>query len=251
MKLVRRVFSFVLVGAFALSFAQDPLPATVVPVEDLAPTRAGSYDWLKRHEAVVSRVKEGKVDLLLIGDSITHGWGGVPTEGVGPNPLWDKYFAKWNTVNLGFGWDRTQHVLWRFEHGEIDGITPKAAVVMIGTNNIGSDSPADIATGVAAILKQLRTKLPQTKILLLGIFPRDREPTSQNRKLVGEVNSRLSSMGSREGPVFYLDLTPKFLEPDGTISREIMRDYLHPTPKGYEIWGDAMAPVLAKLMGEK
>lgn len=233
-------------------FSQTP-PDTVVPAEDLAPTKAGSYNWLERHEGVVRRVKQGKVDLILVGDSITHGWGGEPAEG-GNNgngaKLWDTFFGGRNAVNMGFGWDKTQHVLWRFDHGEIDGISPKAAVVMIGTNNVGSNTTPDIVAGITAIVDKIHVKLPKTKVLLLGIFPRDREPTSKNRQQLAEINKSIADLGKRPW-ITYMDLTDKFLEPDGTIAQTTMRDYLHPTAKGYETWGRAMEPTLAKLMGDK
>jgi beta-glucosidase len=238
--------------AFLSPAPQDNRPETVIPVEDWAPTNAKSYDWLERHNAVVDRVKKGKVDLLLIGDSITHGWGGEPEAGGnrGPgSPLWSKYFAPRNAVNLGFGWDRTQHVLWRFEHGEIDGIRPKAAVIMIGTNNIGVNSTADIVTGVAAVVDSLHAKLPETKVLLLAIFPRGRNSDNRDRQLVAEVNREIAKLNTRPF-VTYMDLTDKFIESDGTISSEMMPDALHPTLKGYTIWAEAMEPTLKKLMGE-
>jgi len=242
------------VVAFLLLSRQTQLPDTVVPVEDQAPTKAGSYNWLERHQGVVDRVKQGHVDLILVGDSITHMWGGEPAAGGnnGPGaPLWDKYFGSRHAVNLGFGWDRTQHVLWRFDHGEIDGISPKVAVVMIGTNNIGANTTPDIVTGVTAIVDELQKKLPRTKVLLLGIFPRDHEPTSRNRQQVAEVNAELAKLPSTHKGVTYLDLTAKFLEPDGTITQQMMPDYLHPSPHGYEIWGAAMEPTLSKLMRDK
>jgi len=232
---------------------QSSVPDTVKPVIDQAPMDAKSYDWMARHNAVVERVKQGHVDLLLIGDSITHMWGGVPEEqtihGRG-DYLWDKYFGSRNAVNLGFGWDRTQHVLWRFDHGEIDGIKPKVAVVMIGTNNMGTNSTDDIVTGIDTIVSQLRHKLPKTKILLLGIFPRDQKPDTRSRKQIAEVNERISVLGKEKG-ITYMDLGPKFLEPDGTISAEIMPDFLHPSAKGFGIWARAMEPTLAKLFGDK
>jgi len=229
---------------------QKGLPETVIPVVDEAPTKAHSYDWMARHNAVVERVKQGNVDLLLIGDSITHMWGGVPQPGGPGQYLWDKYFGSRNAVNLGFGWDRTQHVLWRLEHGEIDGIHPKVAVVMIGTNNIGSNSNDDIATGIDTIVSTLRHKIPKIKILLLGIFPRDHLPDTFNRKVVADVNEKISVLGREKG-IAYLDLGSKFLEPDGTISKDMMGDFLHPTPKGFAIWARAMEPTLAKLFGDK
>ncbi len=232
---------------------QTKLPETVIPVVDEGPAQSRSYDWMARHNAVVERVKQGKVDLLLIGDSITHMWGGVPEEqtihGRG-DYLWDKYFGSRNAVNLGFGWDRTQHVLWRFEHGELDGIKPKVAVVMIGTNNMGSNSTEDIVTGIDTIVSQLRHKLPKTKILLLGIFPRDQNPSSPMRKQVEDVNRGISILG-KEWMITYLDLSSKFLQEDGTISAEIMPDFLHPSAKGFGIWARAMEPTLAKLFGDR
>jgi len=153
-------------------------------------------------------------------------------------------------VNLGFGWDRTQHVLWRLENGEIDGIHPKVAVLMIGTNNIGTNSNDDIVTGIDTIVSTIRHKLPKTKILVLGIFPRDPSPTAWIRKQVTEINDKISLLGKEKG-ITYLDLSSIFLQPDGTISKEIMGDYLHPTPKGFGMWARAMEPTLAKLFGDK
>jgi beta-glucosidase len=134
--------------------------------------------WVKRHQQVLDRVAQGNVDLICVGDSITHGW-----EGDG-KALWEQYYAPRNAVNMGFGGDQTQHVLWRFEHGEIDGISPKLAVLMIGTNNSnGNDNTAEeIADGIKAICAQMRAKLPKTKILILAIFPRGEGPSPQREK---------------------------------------------------------------------
>ncbi len=204
---------------------------------------------MARHQAVLDRVKQGHVDMILVGDSITHLWGGSPQPGGNGQYLWDLCFGSRNAVNLGFGWDRTQHVLWRLQNGEIDGIHPRVAVVMIGTNNIGSNSPDDIATGVRTIVETLQQKLRGLKILLLAIFPRDHLPDTYNRQQVTMVNARISALGRRHG-VTYLDLSPIFLEKDGSISPDMMRDYLHPTPKGYDLWARAMEPTLAKLFGD-
>jgi lysophospholipase L1-like esterase len=207
---------------------------------------------MDRHNAVVDRVKQGHVDLILVGDSITHGWGGSPdeTRGDAIGELWRKYFGSRNAVNEGFGWDRTQHVLWRFDHGEIDGIAPKVAVVLIGTNNIGANKAGDVVLGITAVVDELRKKLPSTKVLLLGIFPRDEKPDTYNRKQVAEINGLVASSVGKEDGVTYLDLSSTFVQPDGTISRDVMRDFLHPTAKGYALWVQAMEPTLAKLMGD-
>jgi len=134
--------------------------------------------WTLRNDAVNERVRQGNVDLLMIGDSITHGWEG------GGKKYWEKYYAPRNAVNMGFSGDRTQHVLWRLEHGHLEGISPKLAVIMIGTNNSnGKDNTAEeIADGIIAICGKLRAECPRMKILILAIFPRGPEPSEQREK---------------------------------------------------------------------
>lgn len=137
--------------------------------------RMGEQWWKERHERCVEATKKGDLDVIFIGDSITQGWEG------GGKAAWDKYFGEYKTGNFGFSGDRTEHVLWRMDNGEIVGLQPKVAVMMIGTNNIGhgSSNPEQTAAGVKAIVAKLRAKLPKTKILLLGIFPRG--ATSEDR----------------------------------------------------------------------
>lgn len=227
------------------------VPLSLIPAIDDAPTKAHDYDWLGRHNAVLARVHSGPVGMVLIGDSITHGWGGDPEDpnkkGGGPRDLWNTYFAPRSTVNLGFGWDRTEHVLWRIQHGELDHIQPKVAVIMIGTNNIWRDSAADIAAGIGEVVHETKQKLRRTKIVLFGIFPRDHEVDTANRKKLKEVNQMISSLGS-EPNVTFLDIGDKFLESDGTLSQEVMPDFLHPNHRGYEIWASQLEPALIRLL---
>ncbi|MCC7084695.1 MAG: GDSL family lipase [Pirellulales bacterium] len=198
----------------------------------------------KRHESFNARAKQGKVDLIFIGDSITQGW-----EGEGKD-VWRKFYDGRKAMNLGIGGDRTQHVLWRLENGNIDGIKPKLAVIMIGTNNVpAGNAPDEIAAGIEAIVKKIRTALPETKILLLGIFPRDAKPDSEMRAKIGKVNAKISKLSDGSN-VVYLDIGPKFLNADGTLSKEIMPDLLHLSPQGYQIWADAIEPKVAELLGE-
>ncbi|MHB8637578.1 MAG: platelet-activating factor acetylhydrolase IB subunit [Fimbriimonadaceae bacterium] len=248
--------SFLLAGIFLTALVggapQTDRPDSVIPAVDDAPTKAGSYNWMDRHNSVLARLKQGHVDLILVGDSITHGWGGSPdpTRNDAIGELWTKYFGSRNAVNEGFGWDRTQHVLWRFDHGELDGISPKVAIVLIGTNNIGVNKPMDVVRGIGAVVQELQQKLPTTKVLLLGIFPRDEKPDTFNRKQVAEVNGIVANtVGKRKG-VTYLDLGSAFVQSDGTISSDVMHDFLHPTAKGYALWVQAMEPTLANLMGD-
>ena len=212
--------------------------------------------WVPRHQAVVERVKQGNVDLLMIGDSITHVWE------ITGKQVWDKYYAPRNAVNMGFGGDSTQHVLWRLQNGEIENIKPKLAVIMIGTNNSnGQDFTSEqIADGIKAIVCQLRTKLPETKILILAIFPRADNEQIKDKKSGAATNpqwaknnktSKLASKLADNKTIFYLDINKKLLNKKGILTREIMPDLLHPNEKGYQIWAEAMEPTIVKLMGEK
>ena len=208
--------------------------AAVTPV----PREGG---WLKRHESFNERVKRGDVDLIFIGDSITQGWEGAGKE------VWQQHYGNRNAVNLGIGGDRTQHVLWRLENGNIEGIAPKLAVVMIGTNNSGDNSPREIADGIEAIVSTLRKGLPETKILLLGIFPRGADESDPRRTVNQQTNQIISKLHDGE-QVHYLDIGEEFLEDDGTLPREIMPDLLHLSPQGYEIWARSIEPKVTELM---
>ncbi len=210
----------------------------------VAPAHRHSW-WTLRHWAVNERVRQGNVDMIFIGDSITHSWENNGKE------VWQKYYGHRKAVNMGFSGDRTQHVLWRLDNGNIEGISPKVAVIMIGTNNSnGNDNTAEeIADGIIAICKKLQAKLPKMKILLLAVFPRSEKPCPQREK-IAEANKIASKIADGK-MIHYLDIGPKFLEPDKSVSKEIMPDFLHLTPKGYQIWAEAIEPTIVKLMGEK
>ncbi len=197
--------------------------------------------WQKRHRLLNQRVKQRPVELVFIGDSITQGW-----EGRGRR-VWQEFYGKRHAVNLGIGGDGTQHVLWRLDHGNLAGIRPKVAVVMIGTNNLPGHKPEHVAQGVAAIVEKIHRHSPQTKVLLLAIFPRGATPQDRVRRAVEATNRLLARLhdGKR---VFFLDLNRHFLTRDGTLPREIMPDLVHPSEKGYRIWATAMEPLLARLL---
>ena len=221
-------------------------PAVKLPPQapDVAAPKMGNdgnvqAGFASQHEKFVAIAKEGKTDLVFLGDSITAGWGGK-------KEIWDKAFGMYRPANFGIGGDRTQHVLWRITNGELDGIKPKAAVLMIGTNNSGGDPADGIAKGVTKIVETLRAKLPDTKILLLAVFPRGEKANPQREKLK-EVNSTIAKLDDGKS-VFYLDIGDKFLQPDGTLTKEIMPDFLHLSAKGYQIWADSIAAKLAELM---
>ena len=211
----------------------------------ITPASRPAESWQKRHKAMNERVKQGNVDLLIIGDSITQGWEKAGKE------AWDQYYKNRNAVNLGISGDQTQHVLWRLENGNIDGISPKAAMLMIGTNNANNKQSAeDVAAGVKAIVELLREKLPEMKILVLGIFPRGEDDKDAKRQTNMKANEIIAKLAD-DKMVFYLDIGDKLLESDRKLSKEIMPDLLHPNKKGYEIWAEAVEPTVGKLMGEK
>lgn len=222
-------------------------PSTLVAVTQNRDWK--NYDWARRHASILERNRTQPPELVMLGDSITHFWGGEPSDARARGAaVWEKYFGSRKAVNLGYGWDRTENVLWRLRHGEVDGISPKVVVVMIGTNNAGINTVDEIVAGVTAICEELYWRLPRAKILLLGIFPRGAKPNEARDKVMA-VNSRLTALhGTRN--VTYLDIGKVFLEPGGTISPLVMNDYLHPTAVGYERWAEAMKPVLKQLLGE-
>jgi lysophospholipase L1-like esterase len=201
-----------------------------------------SYDWVTRHHDILALNQPGamRADVVFLGDSITHFWSGEPkAKRVAGKDSWEKWIAPHHPINLGYGWDRTENVLWRLRHGEIAGLKPKAFVVLIGTNNLsGFNPPAETAEGVAEVCRELRRQAPQAKILLLAILPRQAKPDA-TRQRVTDTNKLLQAQASQIADA-YLDLTDKLVEADGSILKETMNDYLHPTNKGYEIMGAAI-----------
>lgn len=239
------------VGEVATWSAPAPLgerrPSTLVPVTQNRDWR--TYDWSARHVAIVSLMRTRQPEIVMIGDSITHFWGGEPAGGRRNGPeIWERTFANRRVVNLGYGWDRTENVLWRLRHGEFDGVAPRVAVVMIGTNNASINTPEEIAAGIEAICAEIHARSSTTRILLLGIFPRGERP-NPGRSAVEAVNALIARLDGRNG-ITYLDIGRRFLEPDGTISKDVMYDFLHPSARGYEIWADAMGPTLRRLLDE-
>jgi lysophospholipase L1-like esterase len=194
----------------------------------------------KRHEGFLEDVKkkDGKIDVVFLGDSITDGWRGA-------GKIWDAEFGKFNPLNLGIGGDRTQHVLWRIQHDELSGYKPKAFVIMIGTNNMGSNTPEEIAGGNKAILDEIKKQHPDAKVLLLAIFPRSPKATDAVRDKIKKTNELLEKMAG--GNVKYKDIGAGFLTDDGTLTKEIMPDYLHLSQKGYQIWADSIKKELEEM----
>jgi lysophospholipase L1-like esterase len=195
-----------------------------------------------RHEGFVAIAKQGNIDLLLHGDSITDWWLQDANK-----PVFDKYFGQIRTANFAIAGDTTQGVLWGLRNGEGQGYQPKAVMLMIGTNNNGSHTAPEIAEGIGAVVLELKRNFPAAKILLLAVFPRS-VPGDPIRDKIAEVNRIISRLDDQR-QVFYMDIGAKFLDEKGTFLPESFRpDNLHPQAKGYEIWGDAVSAKLAELM---
>lgn len=203
--------------------------------------------WMPRHLAKLAERKAmPRVDLLMIGDSITHGWEDKGRE------MWDRYYADRNALNLGFSGDRTEHVIWRFQNGAIDDIKPKLAVIMIGTNNTGhrKEQPEHTAAGIKRVIDELKLRLPNTKVLLLDVFPRGASEDDPLRQINNSINEIIEGFADEESGIWFLKIGDKFLDTDGNIPKTIMPDLLHPNAEGYEIWAKAMEPMIKQLLGE-
>jgi lysophospholipase L1-like esterase len=221
------------------------LLATPVFADSTATTpapRTNPRNWMDRHEGFVAQAQRGGIDLLFMGDSITDFW-----RRQGSN-VWEKYYAPRHAANFGISGDRTEHVLWRIEHGELDGLHPKVVVLMIGTNNSNTNSPEDISAGIKLILNDIHTKCPESKVLLLAVFPRNRtNDTPEQIETNKQVNERIVKFADGE-TVRFLSINDKLVGPDGKVPKDIMPDYLHPGEKGYQIWADAMEPTLVEML---
>lgn len=240
----------VLLLATPLMFADEiPRPLALTPAPHPGKEAA--------HASFNEISKQGEAELVFLGDSITAGWS---RKGAA---VWKTYWEPLNAANFGIGGDRTEHILWRLENGNYDGLKPKLTVLMIGTNNTGhegremkehggkvySSSAEETADGIQAIVEMLREKQPQMKILLLAIFPRGADATDPKRMTNESINELIASLADDE-MVSFMDINEQLLEEDGTLTREIMPDLLHPSEKGYEIWAKAISEEVARLMRE-
>jgi lysophospholipase L1-like esterase len=204
-----------------------------------------TYDWVERHNAILELNKSGAANaqVVLLGDSITHFWGGEPkSTRVSGATSWEKYLAPHKPLNLGFGWDRTENVLWRLRHGEVAGLKPKAYVLLIGTNNFQVNSVAETVDGIEEVCEEIRRRSPGAKLLLLAILPRGETPNDLRSK-AADANALLKTRVAKLADK-YLDLSDRYVGPGGRISKAIMSDFLHPTDKGYEILGQAIDETL-------
>jgi lysophospholipase L1-like esterase len=248
-----RFHTLALASLFLSATAARALPPESHPVDASAPApvKAGDPDYdylLMRHAEIMRRAGAGPVGLLFLGDSITEGWKTVPE-------LWAKNYQPYQPANFGVNGDTTQGVIWRIVNGELDGIHPRVVVLLLGTNNTADYTAAQIFAADRKIVGMIREKLPETKVLLLAIFPRgpriSYDGTFDNgvkrMKIIRAANSELATLDDGK-KVRFLDIGAQFLGSDGKISKSIMADQVHPTAAGYQIWVDAMKPLLDEML---
>lgn len=213
--------------------------STTIPVTQRRD--AGSYDWETRHQEVLDYGKASRPDLVFIGNSITHFWGGQPTASrVGGKDSWNKYFGDRNAMNMGFGWDRIENVLWRIYHGELDGISPKQIVLMIGTNNLGYNTDEEIVQGLKFLLDAIKVRKPAADVILMGILPRRK----MEQRIAG-LNKKIAGIATGK-QVRYADAGKLFLKPDKEIDESLFSDGLHPNAAGYEKFGAFLSQQIKK-----
>jgi len=198
--------------------------------------------WYQKHADHVKVAEAGKARLLFLGDSITEGWNKAQS-------TWDATFAPYQAANFGIGGDLTQNLLWRLDHGAIEALDPEVVVILIGVNNFlhHDDSPQDTFNGVQAVLERALKGYPNAHILLQGILPYGEAPNTPERQRVSSTNTLIKQLAANER-IDYYDFGPLFLDSNGRINSEIMADHLHPTERGYQIWAEALQPILTRLI---
>jgi len=243
-----------LVGAGALLGAADRVPVAATPL-----ARQDTPWWRARHQEKLAELRSRRVDLVWLGDSITEDWEKQgPPEWRDFAPVWRRFYGGRNAVNLGFRGDNTSHLLWRMRNGELDGIHPKAAVVLIGANNLGRvhwSAPQTLA-GIVAVVDELRSRLPATRVLLLGILPSVR--SKYVSRTANAVNLELAERYPPGGDVTFMDLSRLFMR-DGQVDRTQFFDDqldppdppLHPTAQAQERIAKAIEPTLAAMLWDR
>jgi lysophospholipase L1-like esterase len=256
---MRHILRLCLTVTLLLLCAAGPEPQPHVVLAATPLSRMDLPWWHTRFEAKLQELRNGHVDLLMLGDSITQDYElSGPADWLDFAPIWQRFYGDRNAVNLGFNGDATSHLLWRIENGEVAGITPKVAVILIGANNLGrlQWSAEDTVTGIDAIIAQLHQRLPHTKLLLLGVLPSDRSAWATETTVA--INRTLAIRYGHSSAVTYLDVGHVFMK-DGRLNRDLFADPkmtpprapLHPDAEGQALMAEAIEPTLAALMGDR
>lgn len=182
--------------------------------------------------------KARRAEIVLQGDSITAAW---------PNKVIKRLLAEWQITSFGISGDCVENVLWRTKNGELEGMSPRVVVLLIGTNNLRKGhSPEQVAEGIGTLVEEMHRAAPTAQVILMAVFPRGPQPDDPYRVQVNAVNGRIAHLAEKPY-VTFLDIGAQFLSADGSISRDIMQDAVHPTPRGYEIWAQNLRPLLQQF----
>jgi cephalosporin-C deacetylase len=225
------------------------------PIEraDVATPRTDNNSKLA-HEQLLAKKKAGRIDVYFVGDSITRRWGTSDEQYKDFLANWNANFKGWNAADFGWGADKTQHMLWRLQNGELDGVNPKVVVVLAGTNNVGNSTPigdsesraADVARGVGAILKEVRRRAPRATVIVTGITPRDDNPAVM--PIIDAANRQIAALADGKA-IRYININDKLATPDGRLRDGMAHDGLHLTVPAYQLWADALKPILTEILG--
>lgn len=245
-RIARLVYGEVMFATTPAAQSLDPAVNTaVVPVLRL---EDDSYNWWTRHADELAVGATAAPEVVMIGDSITHFWAGEPrANNVNGPQAWSATFGARRVLNLGFGWDRTQNVLWRLDHGEFAGLHPKLVILNIGTNNFSgtehsrANTPEEVAAGIRAIRANIRELSPETHVLVMGVLPRGHQPGDFFRAPIAALNAILARELAGEPNTTFLDIWSRYLDADGRMAPALMPDGTHPSDAGYAIWGQAIA----------
>jgi lysophospholipase L1-like esterase len=207
---------------------------------------------LLAHQQLVQKAKQGGIDVYFVGDSITRRWGAADPQYLALLENWKTNFFGWNAANFGWGGDRIENILWRLENGELDGVDPKVIVIQAGINNVGSDPGGpekvkDITQGLSALLGVCQAKAPAATVIMTAIFPRNDHmaviPT------INQINRNISRMADGK-KVRYLNINDLLADKDGKLFPGMIGpDQLHPALKAYQVWADALKPILTEPLG--
>jgi lysophospholipase L1-like esterase len=232
--------------------SEKTTPAPAVAVAADKPVPRTDPNSMTAHAQLLEKTQKGKIDIYFEGDSITRRWGATDY----PDLLvhWTRHFFGWNAADFGWGGDKVQNILWRIQNGELDGVHPKVIVLLAGANDVGNTVPeggdeakvADITKGLKAILETMRTKAPEATLIVTGIFPRNDNMAVM--PTINKINDNLSKLADGK-KIRYLNINDRLADGNGRLFDGMMGDKLHPTIKGYEVWAEALKPILTELLG--
>ncbi|MFS1526017.1 GDSL-type esterase/lipase family protein [Microbulbifer sp. 2304DJ12-6] len=242
--LVAGALMLLLLTACQANHTAAVIQPTLTGDDSITPAMQEGDWWMDRHKEKLALKEEMKqVDLVFLGDSITHWW-----DVTGKND-WQAFYGDRRALNIGFSGDKTENVLWRLQHGAVDNIDPKLLVMMLGTNNAGHrrEAPELTARGIKAVLNELEVRLPNTKILMLAIFPRGETDADIYRQLTMATNDIIKGYADNDR-VYWLNINEHFLDGNRVLKKSVMKDLLHPNPDQYKVWGEAIEAEVSKLM---